>query len=220
MTKSKDEVGRMKRVLFEMKASCLKSMLFILHPSYFILALTAVVLLASETAVLRTAHAQEAFPAPPADRTRIYIMDETGAAIALPFEEGATPLKTDVVAKSDKTSYIELKGGQGKWKIKEPIPRFYLFVPDEANVHPPFIVRMTDKGDARRVAAMSQKGFKGFAINSEEIVKPRYRVLARVDGMLYMEVRPREPLEPGVRYAIIGTDLQRIVSFEVVFLLK
>jgi hypothetical protein len=61
---------------------------------------------------------------------------------------------------------------------------------------------------------MAQKGLKGFAIYSEEIVKPHYRVLGRADGLLYMEISPRESLTPG-EYAIIGTDLQRIATFRV-----
>lgn len=176
-------------------------------PSAFILVLLLV--------ALPPARAQESFPAPPADRTLIYMTDGTGALVELPFETATTPLKIGEVAKGDKTSYIELRGAEGALKITETMPRFYLFVADEANVHPPFLVRLGKKGASRRVAAMSQKGFKGFAINSQEIVKPRYRVLGRSDGMLYMEVRPREPLEPGTSYAIIGTDLGRIASFEV-----
>ncbi len=194
-------------MLFKLGLLILNSILFILPPFAFILHPSAF--------ILSFSHAQETFPPPPADQSRIYLADEQGSVTALPFETGTTPLKADVLAKSDKTSYIELKGAESASKIKETIPRFYLFVKDEANVHPPFIVRLVTKGDARRVTAMSQKGLYGFAINSAEIIKPRYRVLARVGGMLYMEVRPREPLEPGARYAIIGTDLERIVSFEV-----
>jgi hypothetical protein len=190
----------MKSMLFKLGLLILNSMLFISHPFAHI---------------PLHSHGQETFPPPPEDRSRIYLADEQGAVKSLPFETGTTPLKTGVLAKSDKTSYIELKGAESASKIKETIPRFYLFVKDEANVHPPFIVRLETKGAARRVTAMSQKGLYGFAIDSAEIIKPRYRVLARVDGMLYMEVRPREPLEVGARYAIIGTDLERIVSFEV-----
>ena len=191
-----------------------KSLARPLFPPAVIIALGALLLFVCHPARASMAHAQEAFPAPPADRTRIYLVDEKGAPVALTFESGATPLKTNQVAGSDKTSYIELKGAESSLKIKSGEPRFFLFVPDEANVHPPFIVRLTRKGGARRVKAMSQKGFKGFAINSEEIVKPHYRVLARVDGMLYMEIRPRQPLAPGESYAIIGTDLQRIAAFD------
>jgi hypothetical protein len=61
---------------------------------------------------------------------------------------------------------------------------------------------------------MAQKGYKGFAIDSEEIIKPHYRVLGRDNGLIYMEIRPREPLMFG-EYAIIGTDLARVATFRV-----
>lgn len=177
---------------------------FILHSSAFILALAV---------AGSSLGGQEAFPAPPADRTLIYLVNG-GAVEALPFETGTTTLKTDAVARSDKTSYIELKGARAGLQIDETLPRFYLFVADVANVHPPFIVRLTEKRGARRVTAMAQKGFSGFAIYSEEIIKPRLRVLGREGGLLYMEIRPRESLLPG-EYAIIGTDLQRIATFRI-----
>jgi hypothetical protein len=161
------------------------------------------------------AQAQQSFPAPPADRAQIYLAGEGGALEALPFEAGTTPLKAEAVAGSDKRSYIELKGLAAAKAIRDTSPRFYLFVRDEAGAHPPFLVRLSQKRDARRVTAMAQKGLKGFAIYSEEIVKPHYRVLSRADGMLYMEISPRESLTPG-EYAIIGTDLQRIATFRVV----
>ncbi|MBV9210990.1 MAG: hypothetical protein JOZ52_10195 [Acidobacteria bacterium] len=171
-------------------------MLFILHPSAFILAF-------------------QTFPAPPADRALVYLAGTGGLLEALPFEAGATPLKAEAVATSDKRSYVELKGAQAAKAIDDPLPRIYLFVPDAEGVHPPFLVRMTEKGKARRVTAMAQKGLKGYAIDSEEIVKPHYRVLSREGGMLYMEITPRESLMPG-EYAIIGTDLQRVATFRVV----
>jgi hypothetical protein len=160
------------------------------------------------------AQAQQSFPAPPADRTLIYLAGEAGALEALPFETGRTPLRAEAVAGSDKRSYIELKGDAAAKAIGNTSPRFYLFVRDEAGAHPPFLVRLSPKRNARRVTAMAQKGLKGFAIYSEEIVKPHYRVLSRADGMLYMEISPRESLTPG-EYAIIGTDLQRIATFRV-----
>jgi hypothetical protein len=168
------------------------------------------VMLASHAVV----YAQQSFPAPPANRALIYMASAGGALEALPFEVGATPLKADAVAGSDKRSYVELKGAEAAKAISETSPRFYLFVPDQANAHPPFLVRLTPKRNARRVTAMAQKGLRGFAIDSAEIVKPHYRVLAREGGMIYMEISPRESLLPG-EYAIIGTDLQRVATFRV-----
>lgn len=157
---------------------------------------------------------QESFPAPPADRTLIYVADERLALSALAFEAGTTPLSIETVAKGDKRSYVELKGERSATVITNIEPRFYLFLPDASTAKPPFIVRLTEKRGARRVAAMAQKGYKGFAIDSEEIIKPHYRVLGREGGMIFMEIRTREPLLLG-EYAIIGTDLKQIATFRV-----
>jgi hypothetical protein len=158
--------------------------------------------------------AQETFPAPPSDRASIYIADERGALAPLAFEAGTTPLNVEAVAKGDKRSYVELKGERSATVITNVEPRFYLFVADDEHAKPPFVVRLTEKRGARRVTAMAQKGYKGFAIDSEEIVKPHYRVLGREGGMLFMEIRAREPLLLG-EYAIVGTDLQRVATFRV-----
>jgi hypothetical protein len=162
----------------------------------------------------RTLPAQETFPAPPADRTPVYFTDESNALVALPFEAGTTPLVVDKVAGGDKRSYVELRGLSAATTLKSNEPRFYLFVPDVPNVHPPFIVSLSERRGARRVTVLAQKGLKGFAVDSEQIIKPHYRVLGRSDGMTYMEIRPREWLMPG-EYAIIGTDLGRIATFRI-----
>jgi hypothetical protein len=162
----------------------------------------------------QTLPTQESLPAPPADRALVYVTNESNALVALPFEAGTTPISVDKVATSDKRSYVELKGEASATILKTEEPRFYLFVPDVPNVHPPFIVRLTQKRGARRVTAMAQKGYKGFAIDSAEIIKPHYRVLGSQDGMQYLEIRPRDGLMPG-EYAIIGTDLQRIATFRI-----
>jgi len=157
---------------------------------------------------------QETFPAPPADRTLIYVTDDKGALAPLPFEQGTTPLRAEAEAKRTKTSYVELKGAEAANVIKTDAPRFYLFVQDVSSPHPPYLVRLTPRRDARRVTAMAQKGLRGFAIDSAEIVRPRYRVLGREGGMLFMEVRASESLLPG-EYAFIGGDLARIAAFRI-----
>jgi hypothetical protein len=158
--------------------------------------------------------AQESFPAPPADRTLIYLADEKNGLTPLAFEAATTPLDVETVAKNDKRSYVELKGEHSARAIGMDEPRFYVFLPDDSHAKPPFIVRLTEKRGARRVVAMAQKGYKGFAIDAEEIIKPHYRVLSRDNGMIYMEIRTREPLMFG-EYAIIGTDLSRVATFRV-----
>jgi hypothetical protein len=179
------------------------------------LVLSTIVALAHSAALINAAvlQAQETLPAPPSDRTLIYLAGENNALAPLAFETAATPLHVEMVAKGDKRSYLELKGERAAL-ITNDSPRFYLFLPDEANAKPPFLVRLTEKKGARRVDAMAQKGYKGFAIASEDIVKPSYRVIRREGGMQFLEIRAREPLAPG-EYAIIGTDLQRVVTFRV-----
>lgn len=178
--------------------------------SLFLLAATSPASIGLASAPL----AQESFPAPPADRTLIYVADERGALTPFAFEAGTTPLSVEREAKGDKRSYVELKGATSATVITNILPRFYLFLPDDGHAKPPFIVRLTEKRGARRVTAMAQKGYKGFAIDSEEIVKPHYRVLGNENGLLFMEIRTREPLTFG-EYAIIGTDLQRIATFRI-----
>ncbi|MBA2340900.1 MAG: hypothetical protein H0V88_10920 [Pyrinomonadaceae bacterium] len=166
-------------------------------------------------AVNSFAASQEAFPAPPADRTLIYIADDKGALVPLPFEQGTTPLRADTEARSNRRSFVELKGARAATIISNNSPRFYLFVPDVTNPHPPYLVRLTETRGARRVTALAQKGLRGFAIASEEIVYPRYRVLKREGGMLFMEIRARDLLTDG-EYAFIGSDLLRTATFRVV----
>ena len=100
----------------------------------------------------------------------------------------------EMKSRAHKRSYVEIKGERAATTITTDAPRFYLFVPDEKNVHTPFLVRLVNKGQARRVTAIGQRGQRGFAIDSEEIIMPHYRVLASDGGMLYMEFRTRQPL--------------------------
>jgi hypothetical protein len=169
---------------------------------------------ASESRLFAPPLSQETFPAPPSDSTLVYFADESKALVALPFEEATTPLALDKTATSNKRSYLELKGETAATVIKTDEPRFYLFVTGGAISHPPFIVSLTQRRGARRVTAIAQKGYKGFAIDSELIIKPHYRVLNALANTLYMEIRPREMLLPG-EYAIIGTDLRRIATFRI-----
>lgn len=165
-------------------------------------------------AVFVNAFAQSSYPQPPADRSLIYLADEKNVLTALPVEAATSPVRMNEVARSDKRSYLELKGEHAVTLISNPLPRFYLFVQDIPGVRPPFIVRLTEKGKARRVDAMLQKGMSGFAVPSEEIVHPRLLVLGREDGMLFMQVSPREPLTAG-EYAFVGADSARIATFRI-----
>jgi hypothetical protein len=165
-------------------------------------------------AYAEASRAQETIPAPPPDRTLVYILDERNQLVALPFETGMTPLRADAIANKDKTSYVEVSGASATTTPATNEPRLYLFVPDAAGVHPPFLVRFTSKRNARRVTAIAEKGLQGYAIASEEIVKPHYRVLARAGGSMFMEIRPREPLLPG-EYGVLSSDLKHVATFRV-----
>jgi hypothetical protein len=169
----------------------------------------------SRRALAESVGLQNTYPEPPGDRSLIYLSDEKNVLTALPREAATTPLRLNEAARSDKRSYLELKGEHAATLISNPLPRFYLFVQDVQGVRPPFIVRLSEKGKARRVSAMTQKGASGFAVPSEEIVRPRLLVLKREDGMLFMQISPREPLPPG-EYAFVGADPARIATFRVV----
>lgn len=158
---------------------------------------------------------QENFPPPPADRSLIYWLPAKDGALApLPTEAATTTLHPEVPAGSDKMGRVEFRGETATTLIASGEPHFFLFVPDTPGVHPPLLVRLTTKGRTRRATAMAQRGQRGLAIVSEEIVKPHYRVLRREGGTIYMEVWSREPLESG-EYAFIGSDLAHVPTFRV-----
>jgi hypothetical protein len=162
---------------------------------------------------LHTSAAQEFLPTSPADHGLIYVLDQQNQLMALPFEKAETPLRPEEIARSTKTSYIELKGEHSATLLAANT-RIFLFTIDHGGAHPPLIVWLTPRKGARRVTAIAQKGLKGFAISSEEIVKPSARGLAKNGEEVFMELRPRASLMPG-EYAIIGEDLNRVVSFRV-----
>jgi hypothetical protein len=173
-------------------------------------ALTAILLLS----LSQSSFAQEFLPAPPADHGLIYVLDQQNKLMSLPFEKAETPLHPEEIARSTRTSYIELKGEHSATVLPSNT-RIFLFTIDHGGAHPPFLVWLTPRKDARRVTAIAQKGMKGFAISSEEIVKPSARGLAKNGEEVFMELRPRASLIPG-EYAIIGEDLTRVVSFRIV----
>jgi hypothetical protein len=159
--------------------------------------------------------AQEFLPSPPPDRSLIYTLDDQNKLVPLPFEQGQTPLRPETTAKSTKISYIELKGEHGMTVFKTATPRVFLFTYQRPGAHPPFLVWLTPHKGARRVTAIAERGLSGFAISSEEIIKPTVRGLVKDGDLVFMEVRPRTSLIPG-EYAIIGDDLARIATFRVI----
>lgn len=156
---------------------------------------------------------QEYFPPPPADQAQVYILDERNNLIALPFETAETPLNPNKIAKSTKTSYVQVKGEHAVTTLGS-MPRLFLFTPRRQGSHPPFLVWLNTGKGARRATAIAQAGLAGLAISSDEIVKPTIRVIATVGDQAFMELRPRTSLVPG-EYAIIGDDVTRIATFRV-----
>ena len=158
---------------------------------------------------------QEFLPSPPPDRALIYTLDEQNKLVSLPFEQGQTPLHPEQVAKSTRVSYIELKGEHAATIFRTATPRVFLFTYQRPGAHLPFLVGLTPHKGARRVTAIAQRGLSGYAISSEEIIKPTIRGLVKDGDLVFMEVRPRVSLMPG-EYAIIGDDLARIATFRVI----
>lgn len=165
------------------------------------------------TCFFHTKAAQEFLPSPPPDHGLIYVLDQQNKLMPLPFESAETPLHPEAIAKSTKTGYIELQGEHAA-TVLPANTRIFLFTIDHGGAHPPLLVWLTPRKGARRVTAIAQKSLKGFAISSEEIVKPVVRGLAKSGEEVFMELRPRASLMPG-EYAIIGEDLNRVVSFRV-----
>jgi len=176
-----------------------------------IISVAALVLI---TQLVPVRSAQEFLPSPPADRSLIYMLDDQNKILPLPFEQGQTPLHSEQIARSTKVSYIEIKGEYSATVFTTSSPRVFLFTYQRPGVHPPFLVRLTPHKGARRVTAIAQRGMSGFAISSDEIVKPTIRGLTKEGDLVFMEVRPRTSLVPG-EYAIIGDDLAHIATFSV-----
>jgi hypothetical protein len=158
---------------------------------------------------------QEFLPSPPSDRALIYTLDEQNKLVSLPFEQGQTPLHPEQAAKSTRVSYIELKGEHAATTFRTATPRVFLFTYQRPGAHLPFLVWLTPHKGARRATAIAQRGMSGYAISSEEIIKPTIRGLVKDGELVFMEVRPRVSLMPG-EYAIIGDDLARIATFRVI----
>ena len=173
------------------------------------------ILFGSAVFFLSTSAAQEFLPSPPPDRGLVYILDKQNQLVPLPFEKAQTPLHPEKIAGSTKVSYLELKGEHAATTITTAMPRWFLFTYERPGAHPPFLVWLTPRRGARRVTAIAQRGTTGFAISSAEIVRPSIRVLFKEGDQVFMEFRPRTSLMPG-EYAIIGDDLTRIATFQVV----
>jgi hypothetical protein len=90
----------------------------------------------------------------------------------------------------------------------------FVFTMERPGLHPPFIVLLTLKRGNRRATAIVQRGLTGFAISSDQIVRPSVLGLWKSGDEVFMQLRPRVSLAPG-EYAIIGADLTRVATFRV-----
>ncbi len=155
----------------------------------------------------------EFLPAPPADHSLIYVLDQQNRLVALPFETATTPLRTEQVAKNTTTSFLELKGEHAA-TVLPASTRVFVFTIEHGGAHPPMLVWLTPHRGSRRVTAIAERGLAGFAISSAEIIRPIPRGLAKNGDEVFMELRPKTSLMPG-EYAIIGNDLKRVATFRV-----
>src|SRR3954466_9958601 len=139
--------------------------------------------------------AQEFLPAAPADRGLIYMLNQQNSLVSVTFERAETPLHPEETARTTKLSYVEIKGEHSATVLGSD-QRIFLFTVDRGGAHPPLIVWLTPHRGARRATAIAQRGMAGFAISSEEIVKPFVRGLAKDGDQVFMELRPRVSLMP------------------------
>lgn len=169
------------------------------------------------------AYAQQSFPAVPSDLTRIYYVDVENKLAPLPFENGITPLNVHSIAQDNRTSEVKLSGSKATTLLKNSTPSFYVFVADRMDPPPHLLVRLTSKKSSRRFTITIIKGRKGYAPLNEENIRLDYRILERLrveagKGRIlfvnYMEIHPRQRLEPG-EYAIIGDSLSDIATFSI-----
>src|SRR5581483_4637492 len=157
--------------------------------------------------------AQEFLPPPPSDHSLIYTLDGNNKLTALPFEQAESPVRPSEVAKSSKTSYLELRGEHAA-TVLAPTQLLFVFVTDRGGAHTLMIVWLTPHRGSRRVTITTERGLAGFAVSSDQIVKPAVRGLSKTGDEVFMELRPRVSLAPG-EYAIIGSGLDRVATFRV-----
>jgi hypothetical protein len=165
---------------------------------------------------------EDAFPDYPDDITRVYFLTDAHALVALPFEAAVSSLPEKAATKSNVMGHVELKGERAATVITNTQPRFYVFVQEDVNPPPQFLIRLTGRKGARRFTAVSEKGKGVFSPVSTQAIKLHYRLLTRVPVkagsgviyVLYVELRTKVPLAPG-EYAIVGNDLANTATFRI-----
>jgi hypothetical protein len=167
--------------------------------------------------------AQQTFPDPPADLTRIYFLSGANTLSELPFESGTIPVNVFQPAVDDKVVRVRVTGPTATTSLTNNDLRFYVFVADRMDPPPHQLVRLTAGKSERSLKISVIRGRKGYAPFDEDNIRLQRRTLKRLSvpagqGRMifvnYMELRPLQPLLPG-EYAIIGDSLADIATFRV-----
>jgi len=181
------------------------------------LSLSALLLVSS------SATAQNSFPEPPSDLTKIYYLSGKDELVALPFEAGAAAVNVFQPAIEDKVMRVRIPGAKAQTVLTSDGLRFFVFVADRMDPAPHQLVRLAAGKSDRSLKISVLKGRKGYAPFDEDNIHLQKRVLKRLSvpagpGRMifvnYMELRPVQPLTPG-EYAIIGDSLADVATFQI-----
>jgi hypothetical protein len=167
--------------------------------------------------------AQDSFPDPPSDLTKIYYLSDKDELVALPFEAGAAAVNVFQPAIKDKVMRVRVAGARAETVLTSERLRFFVFVADRMDPAPHQLVRLSAGKSDRSLKISVLKGRKGYAPFDEDNIRLQKRILKRLSvaagpGRMifvnYMELRPLQPLSPG-EYAIIGDSLADIATFRI-----
>ena len=170
-----------------------------------------------------SALAQQSFPDPPADLTKVYFLSDAHTLSTLPFESGTTAVNVFQPAVEDKVTRVRISGPTATTVVTNAGLRFFVFVADRMDPPPHQLVQLTRGKSERSLKISVIRGRKGYAPFDEDNIKLQRRILkrlsvpaggGRVIFVNYMELRPQEPLPPG-EYAIIGDSLADVATFRV-----
>ena len=185
---------------------------------YYLSLATALLALVSAPGI-----AQQSFPDPPADLTKIYFLSGANELSTMPFESGITPLNVFQLAVEDKVTRVRITGPTAPTFLTGSDLRFFVFVADRLDPPPHQLVRLTTGKSDRSLKISVIKGRKGYAPFDEDNIRLQRRTLKRLSvsagsGRIifvnYMELRPLQPLTPG-EYAIIGDSLADMATFRI-----
>ena len=128
-------------------------------------------------------------------------VDQQNSLVPVTFERAETPLHPDQTARATKFSYVELKG-EHSTTVRQGSADLSIYCGTRRRASAFDRLAHAAPRRARRATAIAQQGMAGFAIASDQIVKPFARGLVKDGDQVFMELRPRVSLMPG-EYAII-----------------